>query len=167
MSWQRWQPVNAAKNAPVTVQIHCTMTGTRQPVPSKADEDANYFDESPADVLYGYTTLHDLIKKVKKDLPALYLSDQIGGSVLTCGRQHVPKSEWDTTMLWELICEDKAGSDVPRVKLEDGREAVVVTIGTEQKFVKPKPTQIHRILAKGNRTPSMDLTPIAEKPGAM
>ncbi len=86
MSGQRWQPVNSAKNASVVVQVHCTMTGTRHAIPSKADEDANYFDETPADVLMGYTTLHDLIKKVKKDIPALYLCDQTGGAVLTCGR---------------------------------------------------------------------------------
>ncbi|KAL9185724.1 hypothetical protein ACHAXT_003501 [Thalassiosira profunda] len=152
----RWHSVNTAKNAEVVVKIHDTMSGKSLVVPPAADASTdNYFDESPADVIRGSTTLDDLIKRVKKDLPALYLADESGGALLTCGHQHIPKTEWDTTMLWELIDEEKAGT-VPRVKLDDGREAVIVTIGNEDAGrVKEKPSTIHRILMKGNKTPSV------------
>ena len=158
MAGRRWHPVNAAKNSLMTVQIDCTLTGKRYVVPSQSDENLDYFDETPADIIRGSTTLHDLIQRVKKDLPALYLTDETGGGILTCGQQKFPKSEWDTTMLWELICEEKAGS-IPWVKLDDGREAVIVTIGNEQKVMTPRPTTVHRILARGNRTPSLDFVP--------
>lgn len=160
---RRWTPVNSLKNSSVTIVIHCSWSGQRYPVPAKAPseecEEANYFDESPAeDVLLGSTTLFDLIQKVKAKIPALYLWEEVGGQVLVCGNNQVFASEWETTMLCHLIrdvvvdptCVSGANGAVPKVILEDGREAVVVTIGTPESVRNAKASVVTRCLAKGD-----------------
>lgn len=71
--------------------------------------------------------------------------------MLTCGPHEVFQSEWDTTMVCELVGEDKAKkATMPMVVLEDGREAYVVTIGTPESVKQAKPTVVTRCLAKGD-----------------
>mmetsp|Transcript_10424 Transcript_10424/g.15826 ORF Transcript_10424/g.15826 Transcript_10424/m.15826 type:complete len:171 (+) Transcript_10424:134-646(+) len=151
----RWKPVNTLKNSRLTLQIHCPDSGKRLNVPEKANNSLvdlqSYFDEAPVDNILGSTTLHELIKKVKKDIPSLYLWDEVGGATLSCGPHTVHKSDWETTMIWELICDDTKGKDamIPHTTLEDGREAVVVTIGVADAMMK-RPSTVQRCLAKGD-----------------
>ncbi len=153
----RWRPVNTLKNSRVTIQIFCSWSGKRfnvpeQPVQSTGDLQ-NYFDEAPADNLLGSTTCQELVKRVKSKMPGLYLWDEVGGAQLVCGPHIIYQSEWDTAMICELICEEKAktaNGEIPRVMLDDGREAVVVTIGTPESIMKTKPTVVQRCLAKGD-----------------
>lgn len=117
------------------------------------NDDANYWDGAPSKKehgpILGSTTLHELIQRVKKNEPGLYLWDEIGGEVLTCGPHLVYQSEWESTMIWELISEESSGS-IPRVMLEDGREAIVVTIGAQDTTsAGAKATVVQRCLAKG------------------
>mmetsp|Transcript_4338 Transcript_4338/g.7730 ORF Transcript_4338/g.7730 Transcript_4338/m.7730 type:complete len:173 (-) Transcript_4338:160-678(-) len=153
----RWKPVNTLKNSRLTIQIHCPDSGKRINVPANPATSTvdlqSYFDEAPVDTILGSTTLQELIKRVKKDIPALYLWDEVGGAVLVCGPHQVFQGEWETTMIWELICEEKAKSangTIPTVMLDDGREAVVVTIGTPELIAQQKPSTVQRCLAKGN-----------------
>mmetsp|Transcript_3628 Transcript_3628/g.6815 ORF Transcript_3628/g.6815 Transcript_3628/m.6815 type:complete len:174 (-) Transcript_3628:134-655(-) len=153
----RWKPVNSLKNSRITLQIHCPDSGKRLNVPEKAANSVvdlqSYFDEAPTDSILGSTTLAELIKKIKKDIPALYLWDEVGGALLACGPHQFFQSEWDTTMIWELICEERAKSAngvIPHVKLDDGRDAIVVTIGTPDAVMKSQPTVVQRCLAKGD-----------------
>lgn len=86
-------------------------------------------------------------------MPGLYLWDEVGGAVLACGPHEIYQSEWDTAMICELICEERAktaNGEIPKVILADGREAVVVTIGTPETILKTKPTVVQRCLAKGD-----------------
>jgi hypothetical protein len=56
-------------------------------------------------------------------------------------------------MICDLICEKmgvNAADVIPRVVLEDGREAVVVTIGSPEAILKSRPTVVQRCLAKGD-----------------
>lgn len=155
---KRWRPVNSLKNSRLTLQIHCPDSNKRINVPATAPGSTvdlqSYFDEAPIDTILGSTTLADLIKKVKKDIPALYLWDEVGGAVLACGPHQFPQDEWDSTMIWELVCEEEGASSkgavIPRVKLEDGREAIVVTVGTPEATLQTKPGVIQRCLAKGD-----------------
>ena len=148
---RRWRPVNALKNSNVIIQIVCSWSGKRFNIPSAA--------AANEEELLGSTTLLDLIKRVKKDIPGLYLMEEVGGGVLVCGPNHVFQSEWSTTMICDLIRETKkkiSGSItnddniIPRVMLEDGREAVVITIGTPESILQTKPPVIQRCLAKGD-----------------
>jgi len=133
-----WRPINSLKNSRLTIQIHCADSGKRINVPAVPIQSAgnlqNYFDEAPTDHILGSTTLQELIKRVKKDIPSLYLWDEVGGATLSCGPHTFHQEEWDTTMICELIWEDENQSSlkekITRVKLADGRDAVVVTIGT-------------------------------------
>ena len=145
----RWQSVNSLKNSRLTIQLHCPNSGKRLNVPAKAAGSTvdlqSYFDETPVDAILGSTTLRDLIRRVKKDIPALYLWDEVGGAVLACGPHQFCQSEWDTTMLWELVIEEaskNARDVIPRILLEDGREAVVVTVGTPDAILRTKPSVI-------------------------
>lgn len=154
---RRWRPVNSLKNSRVTVQIYCSWSGKRYNVPEKpifsSGNLVNYFDEAPSDHILGSTTLQELIKRVKKNMPGLYLWDEVGGAVLSCGPHEVFQSEWDTTMVCELVSEDLAGNvkgEIPKVVLEDGREAFMVTIGTPETIMKTKPPVVQRCMAKGN-----------------
>jgi len=160
-SWEhdhRWKPVNSLKNSRVCIQILCASSGKRFNIPEIPIQSTgnlqNYFDEAPEDHILGSTTLQELVKRVKKHLPGLYLWDQVGGVVLNCGPHEVYQSEWDTTMICQLIGEEKEktpnGEGIPRVVLEDGREAVVVTLGTHDEITQKKPTVVQRCLAKGD-----------------
>lgn len=137
----RWRPVNSLKNSRLTIQFHCADTGKRFNVPKQPIQSSgnlqNYFDEAATDSedghLLGSTTLLELVKRVKKHIPSLYLWEEVGGATLTCGSHVVHQDEWGTTMICSLICEDKQASlkgEIPRVVLDDGRDAVVVTLGT-------------------------------------
>ena len=84
---------------------------------------------------------------------ASQLQHQEGGNVLACGPNQVHQNEWETTMICDLICEKmgvNAADVIPRVVLEDGREAVVVTIGSPEAILKSRPTVVQRCLAKGD-----------------
>jgi hypothetical protein len=182
---RRWRPVNALKNSSVTIQIVCSWSGKRFNVPSSTkkfiassgnDDNGITFDNdtheaeinttaAATEELLRSTTLLDLIKRVKKDIPGMYLMDEVGGGVLVCGPNHVFQNDWDTAMICDLIrdnsktrggsssiasdenCEPK---EIPRVVLEDGREAVVITIGTPESILQTKPTVVQRCLAKGD-----------------
>lgn len=128
---ERWHPVNSLKNSTIAVQFFCSSTEKRYVV---SDDD-----------ILGSTTLQELVRRVKKDIPALYLWDEQGGQVLVCGPNEVFQSEWDGTMLCELV----RGDEAPKAVLEDGREAYVVTIGTPE-TAPTKPTVVQRCLAKGD-----------------
>lgn len=151
----RWRPLNLTKNSRLTIQIHVPDSDKRINVPEKGSDSnidlQSYFEEAPLDQILGSTTLSELIKKVKKDIPALYLWDEVGGACLACGPNHIFQSEWDTTMIWELISEPKenTGVAIPHVKLDDGRDAIVVTIGTPEQ-VSQKASVVTRCLAKGD-----------------
>ncbi|KAL3771476.1 hypothetical protein ACHAW5_006159 [Stephanodiscus triporus] len=80
----------------------------------------------------------------------MYLCDEEGGNVLTCGPNQVHQNEWDAMMTCDLICE-KMGAhavDIPRVVLEDGREVVFVTIGSPDVILKMRSTVFQICLAK-------------------
>ncbi|KAL7464078.1 hypothetical protein ACHAXS_004505 [Conticribra weissflogii] len=160
---RRWTPVNSLKNSQVTVILHCSWSGQRHTIPERppSDEDdaANYFDESPSsdEVLLGSTTLYDLVQRVKSKIPALYLWDEVGGQVLVCGKNEVFADDWETTLLCHLIgdvlLEDPtcvSGSEAPKAVLEDGREAVVVTLGTPESIGETKASLVTRCLKKGD-----------------
>lgn len=151
----RWKPINTLKNSRLTIQIHVPDSNKRLNVPEKPRSSVvdlqSYFDEAPVDSILGTTTLRELIKKVKKDIPSLYLWDEVGGAVLSCGPHQVHQNEWETTMLWELVCERKDAKEatIPHVTLDDGRDAIVVTIGQADTVLK-KPSTVQRCLAKGD-----------------
>ena len=160
---RRWSPVNTVKNSNVTIQIVCSWSGKRFNVPSASTDHAGItFDNNDENqtALLGSTTLLDLIQRVKKDIPGLYLIDEVGAGVLVCGPNHVFQSDWKTTMICDLIRDTKKkvssrittndDNSIPRVMLEDGREAVVITIGTPESIPQTKPTVIQRCLAKGD-----------------
>jgi len=128
----RWKPVNSLKNSQVTIQVFCSWSGKCFNVPEKPMMD-NLMYETPQDPLLGSTSLQELIERSRKNISSLYLGNEVGGTVLMCGPHQVFQSEWETTMICDLICE-KLGPNVgiPRIILQDGREAVVVTIGTPE-----------------------------------
>ena len=142
----------------VTVQIHCSWSGKKFNVPEHPVQSAgdlqNYFDEPADDHILGSTTLQELVKRIKKNVPGLYLWDEVGGAVLTCGPHTINQCDWETKMVCGLVCEERAKSshagEIPMVVLEDGREAYVVTIGTPESIMKTKPTVVQRCLAKGD-----------------
>jgi hypothetical protein len=89
----------------------------------------------------------------------MHMWSEEGGNVLACGPNLVHQNEWKTTMICDLICERMGGTAhddaadivvIPRVVLEDGREAVVVTIGSPDAIMKTTPTVVQRCLAKGD-----------------
>mmetsp|Transcript_7416 Transcript_7416/g.13062 ORF Transcript_7416/g.13062 Transcript_7416/m.13062 type:complete len:172 (-) Transcript_7416:209-724(-) len=156
-----WRPVNSLKNARITLQIYCPDSGKRVNVPEKVpnvNDDLQLqgsFDDANVGTILCSTTLEGVIKHVKKDIPALYLWDEVGGAVLACGPNKFSQSEWESTMVWELIWEQKANSangtiPIPHVTLNDGRDAIVITIGTPESVLKTKPTVVQRCLAKGD-----------------
>ena len=93
----RWTPVNRHKNAPVTIVLNCGWNGERFAVPPQ------HVPTDSEEALIGSTTLHDLIKRVKSQIPTLYLMLEEGGAVLSCGLNEVHSSEWKTTMLCQLV----------------------------------------------------------------
>lgn len=151
---RRWSCINTLKNSSLTVALNCSLTGKIYPVPSKPPTEEEigtaYFDESvpPEDQsVRGSTTLYDLVKMVKSQIPGLYLWDQVGGQILVCGKAEVMSDDWETTMLCELI---KDAGDGDHIMLEDGREAVLVTIGTPEGVKSTKASVVTRCLAKGD-----------------
>ena len=52
--------------------------------------------------MYWVVRHYRLIKRVKKDIPSLYLWDEVGGATLTCGPHTIHQSEWDTKMVCDL-----------------------------------------------------------------
>ena len=65
------------KNSRLTIQIHCANSGKRFNVPSVPIQSTgnllNYFDEAPSDHILGSTTLQELVKRVKKDIPGEFI----------------------------------------------------------------------------------------------
>ena len=104
--------------------------------------------------LLGSTSLTELVQRVKKYNPALYLCDEAGSNVLVCGQNQIYQNDWSTKMICDLIHERKGlggravGVAIPRIVLEDGREAVVVTIGTPEAVLNTRPSVIYRCLKK-------------------
>ena len=150
-SQPRWTCINSIKNSPVTIALHCSWDDKRFVLPSQPPNEnvsVNYYDEQSDDVLLGSTTLYEVIKKVKAQIPALYMWEEVGGLVLTCGPNHIFASEWETTMLCRLI--HASDGEIPVESLEDGREAIVVTIGAAQAVKSAKASVVTRCLAKGH-----------------
>jgi hypothetical protein len=71
----RWHCLNTLKNAPLTVIINCSWDNKRFVVPVKPQSDSvvDYYDEPSDEGLYGFTTLFTLIKKVKAQIPTIYM----------------------------------------------------------------------------------------------
>jgi hypothetical protein len=152
----RWCCVNKHKNEPLTILFHCTWSGREFAVPAKAVEhvnvENNYYDEPNGDdegILLGSATLKDSMKRFKAREPALYLMEECGGIEMHCGINTVCGSEWETTMLCHLVF-DQPENLIPRVTLDDGRDAVVITLGTKGNPLNKKPTVVSRCLAKGD-----------------
>jgi hypothetical protein len=146
--------VNRLKNSSLTIQIEVSVSGKTFIVPDiiKTSSDPS----SQQLPLLGSTSLTELVQRVKKDNPALYLCDEAGSNVLVCGPNQIYQNDWSTKMICDLIHERKGlggravGLAIPRIVLEDGREAVVVTIGTPEAVLNTRPSVIQRCLAKGD-----------------
>lgn len=65
---------------------------------------------------------------------------------MTCGPNHIFACDWETTLLYKLI----HSSDIPIEILEDGREAVVVTIGYANAVREQKASVVTRCMSKGH-----------------
>jgi hypothetical protein len=152
---RRWSCVNKHKNEPLTILFHCTWSGKEFPVPTDAEHinmENNYYDEPNGDeesILLGSVTLKDSVKRLKAREPALFLMEECGGIEMHCGNNTVCGSEWETTMLCHLIY-DQPENLIPRVTLDDGRNAVVITVGAKGDPLNKKPTLVTRCLSKGD-----------------
>jgi len=153
---RRWAPVNRLKNSSLTIQIEVSVSGKTFIVPDiikTSSSDPSSQQQLP---LLGSTSLTELVQRVKKYNPALYLCDEAGSNVLVCGQNQIYQNDWSTKMICDLIHERKGlggravGVAIPRIVLEDGREAVVVTIGTPEAVLNTRPSVIQRCLAKGD-----------------
>jgi hypothetical protein len=155
---RRWAPVNRLKNSSVTIQIVVSVSGKTFIVPdiTTTTTTSELSSKNQLPPLLGSTSLTELVQRVKKDNPALYLCDEAGSNVLACGPNMIYQHDWSTKMICDLIHERKGlggravGVAIPRIVLEDGREAVVVTIGTPEAVLNTGPSVIHRCLAKGD-----------------
>lgn len=151
----QWRCVNKRKNEPLTILFYCTWSGKEFPVPANTDDlnvENNYYDEPNGDdegVILGSTTLEDAVKRLKVNDPTLFLMDECGGIEMHCGQNTVCGSEWEMTMLCHLVY-DQPDDKIPRVSLDDGRQAVVITLGTKGDTLKKKPTVVTRCLSKGD-----------------
>ena len=117
------------------------------------DVEYNYFDEPNGDddgILLGSATLKDATKRFKAREPTLFLMEECGGIEAHCGSNTVCGSQWDTTMLCHLVYDQPDDNKIPRVTLDDGRNAVVITLGTKGDPLNKKPTVVSRCLAKGD-----------------
>lgn len=156
---RRWSCVNKHKNESITILFHCTWSGKEFPIPAEAnavDAESNFFDE-PNEVggggdglLFGSMTLKEAMKQLKKSDPALFLMEEHGGIEMHCGQNTVCGSEWAKTMLCHLIYDQPSDVVIPRVTLGDGREAVVITLGTKGDPLNKRPSVVTRCLAKGD-----------------
>ena len=111
---RRWTPVNAKKNSPLNIVIRCAWSGEQISVPSSNDP------------VMGSTTLGQIVDRVRPSIPALALWEEEGGETLACGQRCVSGSEWETTMLHQIMEGDDGSS---RVMLDDGSEGVMLTLG--------------------------------------
>lgn len=151
----QWRCVNKHKNEPLTILFYCTWSGKQFPVPANTDDlnvENNYYDEPNGDdegVILGSTTLEDAVKRLKVNDPTLFLMEECGGIEMHCGQNTVCGSEWEMTMLCHLVY-DQPDDKIPRVSLDDGRQAVVITLGTKGDTLKKKPTVVTRCLSKGD-----------------
>ena len=107
----RWTPLNNHKNESMAIVLECGWDGKRFAVPAKPphadDAVTDYFNE-PNDsvddcVLLGSATLYDIVKRVKSQIPTLYLMQEQGGVALSCGSNEIFSGEWETTMLCQLV----------------------------------------------------------------
>ncbi len=146
----QWRCVNKRKNEPLTILFYCTWSGKKFPVPANTEN--NYYEEPSGDdegVILGSTTLEDAVKCLKVNDPTLFLMEECGGIEMHCGQNTVCGSEWEKTMLWHLVY-DQPDDEIPRVSLDDGRQAVVITLGTKGGILKKKPSVVTRCLSKGD-----------------
>lgn len=133
----------------------CTWSGKEYAVPSNAEDvnvENNYYDEPNGDdegILLGSATLKDSVKRLKRRESTLFLMDECGGIEMHCGENTVCGSEWEMTMLCHLVY-DQPDDKIPRVTLDDGRTAVVITLGTKGDPLNKKPTVVTRCLSKGD-----------------
>ena len=76
--------------------------------------------------------------------------EEHGAATMKCGSNEIDRSEWETTMLCNLVYDQDNESDkeVEQVLLPDGRVAFVVHVGGEIKEHKEKPTIVTRCLKK-------------------
>eukprot|EP00984_Skeletonema_dohrnii_P028181 scaffold18075_cov83-Skeletonema_dohrnii-CCMP3373.AAC.3 len=146
----KWCCINKHKNEPLTILFHCTWSGKEYPVPANAehvDVENNYYDEpngDDMDILIGSTTLKDSVKSFKAREPTLFLMEECGGIEMHCGNNTVCGSEWDMTMVCHLVYEQPENL-IPRVTLDDGRHAVVITLGTKGDPLNKKPSVVSRV----------------------
>ena len=155
---RRWHCVNHHKNEELTILFYCTWSGKEFAVPpsaggAKTYDESNYYDEPSQDDelrVLGSMTLKESMKRLKKQDPSLFLMEEHGGIEMHCGENTICGSEWETTMLCTLIYDQPAENKIPRVVLDDGREAVVITVGTKGNPMNKKPTVVTRCLAKGD-----------------
>ena len=89
------------------------------------------------------------MKRLKERDSTLFLMDECGGIEMHCGQNTVSGSEWETTMLCRLVY-DQPGDEIPRVTLDDGRNAVVITLGTKGDPLNKKASVVTRCLSKGD-----------------
>ncbi len=111
----RWTPLNHHKNESVTIVLECGWDGKRFTIPARppksGDAVAEYFNEpngSDETLLLGSTTLYDVVNRVKSQIPTLYLMQEQGGAVLSCGSKEVHSGEWETTMICQLVSESSS-----------------------------------------------------------
>ncbi|KAL7465264.1 hypothetical protein ACHAXS_005588 [Conticribra weissflogii] len=153
----RWTPLNRHKNESVTIVLECGWDGKRFTIPARppksGDAVAEYFNEpngSDETLLLGSTTLYDVVNRVKSQIPTLYLMQEQGGAVLSCGSKEVHSGEWETTMVCQLIYGQEDERAISKVKADDGRDAILIHVGQKVDAKDQKPTVVQRCLAKGN-----------------
>ncbi len=150
----KWRCVNERKNEPFVALFYCTWSGKEFAVPAKAEDvDADYYfvEHNGVDegILLGSSTLKDSVQRLKARDPTLLHMEESGGIEAHCGTNTVCSSEWETTMLCHIAYDQPEGM-IPRVTLDDGRNAVVITLGTKGDPLNKKPTVVTRCLAKGD-----------------
>mmetsp|Transcript_36972 Transcript_36972/g.66517 ORF Transcript_36972/g.66517 Transcript_36972/m.66517 type:complete len:150 (-) Transcript_36972:161-610(-) len=143
----KWNCVNTRKNSPITILFECGWSGECFPAPSTPSSND---DGDSNSTLLGSATLKTAIAHVKPKIPALYLMDQNSAHTMTCGKNTVCGDEWETTMLCHFIYDDNGEEDVPVAVLDDGREAVVITLGDGSGIPsRGKASVVTRCLGKG------------------
>lgn len=129
---RRWSCVNHQKNEEFTLMLYCTWSGKSYLVPTP---------------VVGSASLKKAIEGLKKQDPSLYLMEEYGGVEMHCGENTVCISEWDETMLCTLV-DQPDQKMTPKVILDNGHEAVVITIGSKGDPLKKKATALTRRLSE-------------------
>ena len=129
---RRWSCVNHQKNEEFTLMLYCTWSGKSYLVPTP---------------VVGSASLKKAMEGLKKQDPSLYLMEEYGGVEMHCGENTVCISEWDETMLCTLV-DQPDQKMTPKVSLDNGREAVVITIGSKGDPLKKKATALTRRLSE-------------------